>query len=145
MSSRPVAPRGASASALVTSKPRQAPARGSPFGIPRERRIRKRADFQAVYHGGVRLGCKLFTVFALATGSGGTSRMGLTVTRKIGNAVTRNRCKRLLREGVRKHWDLLPSGVDLVLHARHGLEAAQAGDVEREIDRMLRKAGRRLK
>ena len=145
MSSQPVVPRGASGSASATSKPRQAPARGSSCGIPRERRIRKRADFQAVYHRGVRLGCRLFTVFVLATGSGGPSRMGLTATRKIGNAVARNRCKRVLREAVRKHWDLLPSSVDLVLNARHGLEAAKAGDVETEIVRMLRKAGRRLK
>ena len=144
MSSQPAAPRGASASASATNKPQHNPARRRPYGIPRERRIRKRADFQAVYHRGVRLGCKLFTVFVLATGSVGPARMGLTVTRRIGNAVTRNRCKRLLREAVRKHWDLLPDGAALVLHARQGLEVARARDVESEIVRMLRKAGHRL-
>ena len=106
--------------------------------------MRRRADFQAVYDRGVRHGCKLFTVFLLATDAGHPARMGLTVTRKVGNAATRNRCKRLLREAVRKHWNLLPDGADMVLHARRGLVDAQAGDVEREVARTLPKAVRRL-
>ena len=70
--------------------------------------------------------------------------MGLTVTRKIGNAVTRNRCKRLLREAMRRHWSLVPAGVDIVLHARHGLGAARAGEVEHQLVRMLQRAARRV-
>lgn len=70
--------------------------------------------------------------------------MGLTVTRKIGNAAIRNRCKRLLREAVRKNWKLLPDGTDMVLHARRGLVDAQAGDVEEELARTLPRVVRRL-
>lgn len=84
-------------------------------------------------------------MFALATAERRSARVGLTVTRKIGNAVTRNRCKRVLREAVRKHWDLIPDGADVVLHARHGLETADARDVEYEIARMLPRATRRLR
>ncbi len=138
------APRVGNALASATSEPGPRRVTTRPFGLPRAQRIRKRTDFQAVYHKGVRLGSKLFTVFALSTETDHPARVGLTVTRKIGNAVTRNRCKRLLREAVRKHWVLLPDGTDMVLHARRGLDTAQAVDVEREIARTLSKAVRRL-
>ena len=145
MSLQPVAGRAGRGSASATSSDGRAPRPGAALGLPRIRRLRKRTEFQAVYHGGVRLGCRLFTLFALATRSVLPGRVGLTVTRKIGNAVTRNRCKRLLREAMRRHWSLLPAGVDLVLHARHGLEAASAGEVERQLVRMLQRAARRLR
>lgn len=142
--SPPVEPKAASALASATSS--SLPARDSlaGSGFPQARRIRKRDDYQAVYHGGVRLGAKHFTVFALATGSGSPSRIGLTVTRKIGNAAARNRCKRLLREAVRKNWSLLPDGLDVVLHARRSLAEAHARDVENEIVRVLPQAARRF-
>ena len=138
------APRVGNASPSATSDAGREAVRGRAFGLPRERRIRKRAEFRAVYDRGFRRGSKFFTVFLLATRSGRPARMGLTVTRKIGNAATRNRCKRLLREAVRKQWDLLPDGTDMVLHARPGLVDAKAGDVEREIARTLPRVVRRL-
>ena len=144
MCSQPVVGRGASASPLATNSPSQAPSPSIGAKFPRERRILKRKDFQAVYDGGVRVGARLVTVFAMVTGAVGPARVGLTVTRKIGNSVVRNRCKRLLREAVRKHWHVLPSGIDVVLHARHRLAEAQSREVENEIVRMLSKALRRI-
>ena len=142
--SRRGAPKAANASASATSSSRPARDSQSGSGFPQDRRIRKREQYQAVYHGGVRLGAKHFTVFALATGSGSPSRIGLTVTRKIGNAATRNRCKRMLREAVRKNWSLLPDGLDVVLHARRSLAEAHARDVENEIVRVLPQAASRF-
>lgn len=80
----------------------------------------------------------------MATGADRPARVGLTVTRKIGNSVVRNRCKRLLREAVRQHWRSLPTGTDVVLLARYGLATAEAREVEKEIARMLLKAAKRL-
>ncbi len=142
--SPPVEPRAARVSASATSSSRPTCDSLPGSGFPQARRIRKRGDYQAVYHGGVRLGAKHFTVFALATGSGLPSRIGLTVTRKIGNAAVRNHCKRLLREAVRKNWSLLPDGLDVVLHARRSLAKAHAQDVENEIVRVLPQAARRF-
>ena len=112
--------------------------------FPSERRIRKRADFRAVYDGGVRRGASCFTVFALATNARLPGRVGLTVTRKIGNAVARNRCKRRLREAMRKNWKVLPEGVDVVLHARRSLARARTAQVENEIARVLPEAIRHI-
>ncbi len=47
-------------------------------------------------------------------------RIGLTVSRRVGGAVLRNRIKRRIREWFRTHRELLPSGVDLVVIARRG-------------------------
>lgn len=145
MCSQPAAGRGASVSPSATNSSSQASNPRIDAKFPRQRRILKRKDFQAVYDGGVRVGARLVTVFAKATDADRPGRVGLTVTRKIGNSVVRNRCKRLLREAVRKHWNLLPSGIDVVLLARHGLAKAQAREVEKEIVRMLSKAARRIR
>ncbi len=129
------APRAASASASATSS--------ADSGFPAARRLRRRSEFQAVYHKGVRLGGRHFNVFALRTRTGASSRVGLTVTRKIGPAVTRNRCKRLLREAVRRHWSEFPEGLDVVLHAKPALGGARADEVEREVVRLLPRIARR--
>jgi ribonuclease P protein component len=62
----------------------------------------------------------------------GESRMGVTVTRKVGNAVTRNRIKRLVREVFRRHRDRLVSGLDVVLIAKRNAAGATYHDVERD-------------
>ncbi len=59
-----------------------------------------------------------------------TARFGVVVTRKVGNAVVRNRIKRLCREAFRRWDNLVPSGVDLVVIARNGADGlALAGVV----------------
>jgi len=50
------------------------------------------------------------------------SRLGLSVSRKVGNAVVRNRWKRLVREAFRRHRHQLPAGLDLVVLPRQGVE-----------------------
>lgn len=55
-------------------------------------------------------------------------RIGLTVSRRVGNAVLRNRIKRRVREWFRMHREELPRGVDLVVIARRG--AAELGSRE---------------
>jgi ribonuclease P protein component len=88
------------------------------YGLPRRERLRKRRDFVAVQSQGRKLGGKHFLVLA-AEGQG---RLGITVSKKVGNAVTRNRVKRFVREFVRqarsdeRSW--LPPDRDVVVVAR---------------------------
>ena len=63
------------------------------------------------------------TLFGMPNELGGT-RIGITVTKKVGGAVLRNRIKRRFREIFRHHRkELLPS-MDVVVNAHYGIEAA---------------------
>ena len=81
-------------------------------------RLRRRADYVAVQSAGKKMHGR--HVLAIARKRVETSligRLGITVTRKVGNAVVRNRVKRLLREWMRRNgW--VPRGWDVVLVAK---------------------------
>ena len=97
-----------------------------PHALPRELRIRRRAEYTACYERGRRLHTEHFLVFVLSGEHPqcGT-RTGMAVSRKVGKAVTRNRVKRLLREFYRLHREDLPVGVHIVTVAKkHAGQAA---------------------
>ena len=58
--------------------------------------------------------------------------MGVTVTKKVGTAVKRNRVKRLVREAFRLSPELLPKGIDLVVIAKEGAPTLALKDVHAE-------------
>jgi ribonuclease P protein component len=72
---------------------------------PKDRLLRG-YQFQQIYRQGRRCNGVLFTIFAVPNCEE-HSRLGITATKKIGNAVQRNRCKRILREIFRHHKQLL--------------------------------------
>ena len=61
------------------------------------------------------------------------SRLGITVSRKVGKAVVRNRVKRLVREAFRRNREALPTGLDLVFVARAGKPATEHAAVVAEM------------
>ncbi|MBO4334496.1 MAG: ribonuclease P protein component [Desulfovibrio sp.] len=65
--------------------------------FPRLFRLRKRAEFEACYKSGRKYHTPHFLVFVLAFPERGFPRLGLSVSKKVGNAVLRNRLKRVLR------------------------------------------------
>jgi ribonuclease P protein component len=84
--------------------------------------LRNSQQFRRVYERGQKIHTPFFSAFFLRNDAG-ERRYGITVTRKIGGAVVRNRCKRRLREIVRKY-ELCPSypeGFDLVLNVKQEL------------------------
>jgi ribonuclease P protein component len=84
-----------------------------------------------VYEQGRRVTSASFVMFGMTNGLQ-HCRMGLTVTRKIGGAVSRNRIKRRLRELFRHHWPELSPPIDIVINARTTLLERAPHLLERE-------------
>jgi ribonuclease P protein component len=78
-------------------------------------RVRQRRDFLATQSGGSRIMLASCILLLRARGDRGPARLGVTVTRKFGNAVKRNRAKRVVREVFRLLPGLVPDGIDLVV------------------------------
>lgn len=64
--------------------------------------VRRRADFERAYSSGSRIHARYMTVFVVPNG-GGTARLGVAATRKLGPAIDRSRAKRLAREVFRRN------------------------------------------
>ena len=91
------------------------PRPGVALSFPKERRLRRRSDFLAVQTGGSRITLPSFIVLLRARRDDGPARLGITVTRKFGGAVQRNRLKRLMREIFRLSPHQFPDGIDFVV------------------------------
>jgi ribonuclease P protein component len=83
-------------------------------------RLRSPAEFRRVYDRGVYAADDLLVVNVCENGLEHT-RLGLSVSRKVGNAVVRNRWKRVLREVFRLKRPELPPGLDLVFRPKNGV------------------------
>jgi ribonuclease P protein component len=85
--------------------------------FPRTRRLTATRQFRAVYDGGRRVFSGPLAVWGRRNGLQ-HCRLGLAVPRHVGNAVTRNRIRRRLRESFRLIQHELPAGYDLVINVR---------------------------
>lgn len=112
---------------------------GSRYG-PR-RRLRSPRDFDAVFKRGARLGGRLFLVVALAN-QRGYDRLGLAVGRRVGDAVDRNRARRLVRESFRRLPRLPGGGVDVVVVGHSELPRCRQAEVDRELQERFRRIRR---
>jgi ribonuclease P protein component len=99
-------------------------------------RICKKRDYSTIYEQGARLHSKHFTIISCRN-RGDTSRLGITVSKKVGNAVQRNRIKRLLREFFRLNKSRLSSFRDIVIVAKKGAYGLAYQDVCRELENLL--------
>lgn len=105
--------------------------------FPRRERLRRREDFLRCYREGRRRHGSLVVLHALPNALG-HPRLGLTVGRKVGGSVVRNRVKRRIREIYRRWSDRsrLP-GLDLVVHAKPAIAGAPFTELATELDRLL--------
>lgn len=86
---------------------------------------------------------KSFTVFGLPN-SAGTCRLGITVTRKVGGAVRRNRIKRRFRDVFRRNRLLLSPNIDLVVNAHASIDVSDAAAIEAEFLRVFGRLAKQL-
>jgi ribonuclease P protein component len=111
--------------------------------FPKACHLRKAAEFERVYANDTYAADGVLVVNA-ATNDLGISRLGLSISRKYGPAVVRNRWKRLIREAFRKSRQQLPAGLDLVVRPKKGAQPVYA-DVAGSLPKLVAKLGRRLR
>lgn len=110
--------------------------------VPAPQRLKRRAEFLLAASKGRKAAVHGLVLQALARESGAPARVGFTVTRKVGNAVIRNRTRRRLKEAARLFLRDHPvCGVDLVLIGRDTTRGRDFGDLIDDFRRALAKVG----
>jgi ribonuclease P protein component len=107
--------------------------------FPREARLVRRGDFDAVYRAGKRRSSSHFTVF-LRANQLLHSRFGFSIKKALGGAVLRNRIRRRVRELVRCHRLEIPAGWDIVIHPKSNVLKAEFATLTAELLRLLGRA-----
>lgn len=103
--------------------------------LPRTVRIRLRSEYLAIQNRGRRVSGGQLMLFARA----GVGRIGITVSRKVGGAVVRNRVKRWIRDCFRRRRGEFPGDLDLVVVARPAAATSDHAGVCRELTALARR------
>lgn len=91
--------------------------------------LKKNRDFQNVYKKGKSYANRYFVMYVLKNETE-TNRLGISVSKKVGNSVIRHHLTRLVRESYRLHEDMFNSGLDIVVIARSTAKDISYHEVE---------------
>lgn len=109
--------------------------------FPKSARLLQSASFSRVISRGSGAADGVLVVNVLPNGSE-SSRFGITIARRTGNAVCRNRWKRLIREAIRHSRHRMPVGYDVVIRPKRGAVADHRA-IRRSLESVVRRAVRR--
>lgn len=108
--------------------------------MKRKYRIKKNEDFQTVFKNGKSIANRQFVIYMLQNPEEREFRIGLSVSKKIGNAVTRNRIKRLIRQVFLEEKHRIKSGKEFIIIARKPAADMGYSEVKNSLDHLFRKA-----
>lgn len=100
--------------------------------------IKKNCEFQTVYNNGKSLADRYLVVYVLPAEGRMYNRIGISVSKKVGNSVVRHRIKRLVRENYRLNMDRLAVGFDIVVIARRGACGRSCREIEGSLMHLCR-------
>ena len=100
-------------------------------------RVKKEKDFNAIFKEGKSFANRKFVIYRLENNEQ-HFRVGLSVSKKLGNAVTRNLIKRRIRHILIEHKDQLVENVDFVVIARKGVEILDYAEMEKNLLHVLK-------
>ena len=109
--------------------------------FPKTAKLRRSAEFKKVFNAHRRGADDVLFVWGVENGLE-RSRLGLSVSRKVGNAVVRNRWKRLIREAFRKNRTNFPVQLDLVVLPQKGAKLPTARQVETSLLKLVKRLTR---
>ena len=112
------------------------------YRYTRKMRLRGQADFDRVHESSVYAADQTLVVRA-SCNECANLRLGVSISRKVGNAVIRNRWKRLVREAFRLERDHLPKSMDLVVRPRRGA-VPDASVIRHSLRRLVERVARQL-
>ena len=100
----------------------------------KDARVRKRREYRHIQGVGERVSLPHFVFVLVARPAPNPSgaRLGITASRKVGSAVVRNRCKRLVREAFRASRELFPADIDVLVIVKRASEGQSLADVVEE-------------
>ena len=91
--------------------------------------LKKNSDFQKVYRQGKSYANRYLVMYVLENHTEG-NRLGISVSKKVGNSVIRHHLTRLIRESYRLHEDMFNNGLDIVVVTRVSAKGASYHEVE---------------
>ena len=100
-------------------------------------RVKREKDFKAIFKDGTSFANRKFVVYQLENQQN-HFRVGLSVSKKLGNAVTRNQIKRRIRHILQSVKGSLVEHVDFVVIARKGVEALEYAEMEKNLLHVLK-------
>ena len=108
--------------------------------LKRGRMLKRRSEFQRVYHKGKSYAGRYLILYVFKNYHGEKDHVGFAAGKKMGCAVVRNRVKRLLRESYRLEQAKVPQGVTLLLVGRAATVKGKSQMVQQDFVRLLKKA-----
>lgn len=100
--------------------------------------LKKSGDFQSVYRNGRSLANRYLVVYVKKRDDDGENRVGISVSKKVGNSVVRHRIKRLIRESYRLNCGKVSGGHDLVVIAREKSNGRTYQEIEGALTGLLK-------
>lgn len=118
-----------------------------PFSASRKRgakmkvyRIKKNAEFRIVYKRGRSFSNNLLVLYTYRNKKG-VNRLGISISKRVGKSVERNRIKRLIKEICRLNIENIKTGYDLVFIARNLSNGKSYAEIDNSIKNLIKKAG----
>lgn len=103
--------------------------------------LKQNSDFRRAYGRGKSYSDPALVTYVLKNNRAGICRMGITTSKKIGNAVERNRCRRVIRAAFRELCPQISGGYDFVFVARTKTKLIKSTQVKSVMLQQLKKAG----
>lgn len=103
-------------------------------------RLKRREDFAKVYRRKQSTANQQFVVYKRGNSQNEQFRVGISVSKKIGNAVVRNRIRRVIKEIIRRHQSKIRPGFDIVIIARNRVVTMDFTEIEKSLLHVLKRA-----
>lgn len=104
-------------------------------------KLRKNAEFRVVYRKGKSFSNNLLVLYTYKNNRNDFNRFGVSVSKKVGKSVIRNRVRRLIKESYRLNFESFKKGYDLIVIARTTSKDRSYNEIETSLINLFKKAG----